>query len=262
MMNELRLLALLALTLVTACAPHPGVTIPTRGRILASDGTVLAETVIEWTIHIDPQSTLADRKKWPDERLIETLSEKLDIERSHIERALAHTKKRYIHIATIRDSKLAEELRANRKNWRLIITKQQARSYPLGPAAAHYVGVAHYRPGLGALYTERVDKNGITEFVHFNTRGTMGAEYKYDRRLRWGNDVTIDLVPEVQTNLYASISNGWAIVRDGSKVVAFAKKPSFDPEHYWRYGPEHWGMPDEGEIGSLEFLRPDPEDRY
>ena len=211
---------------------------PMRGRILADD-SVLAYTTNHWQIRIDPRSPMGNTNVWTKPRIATALSKELDLPYTNLIAHLNNPKNRYIFLKETRDADLIDRLSKHAKDWRLVIEKYQGRVYPLGEMAAHYVGAAGF---ADAHYWERKP-----------TRGMLGIEYTQNETLADGQDIRLPLVPSLQTNLWSVVKRlrethnanaAWGVVLTATnktpRILAMAKCPSFDPEHYGSYREPQW----------------------
>lgn len=241
-MNHPKTFSFLAILLIVLGAyiilssPHPGRprhqllhwAPPTRGRILAADGTPLAEHRDLWSIHLDPQAFGMATNVWTNARVAHKVAELLHLDETTVNRLIQEPTNRYVHLKDTTDSNEVAAVRVFGRHLRLCIQKHDSRNYPLGRAACHAVGFC-----IPALrWCDEVD-----------LAGGMGFEAKFDDKLKEGLDVTTDIIPPVQLALYETVTN--AVATSGSrsacgiafdptrtKVLARVSFPDFNPHQY------------------------------
>ncbi len=234
-----------------------------RGKICASDGLPLAQSVMVWNYHVDPKAVKPKEQKVQRMEIITNVAAQLSLPVSKVMDAYCQTKSRYYYLTTSDDGAAHEALSGYRprqmvpKAPGLVIEEKNIRSYPQGRLASQIVGFVSKDP------TNSVGSAGIEQRYERFLRGTpgevvgeqdaRGGELR-ERRIRSvdarrGADVYLTLNHEIQLEVERALEEacasnntevGWALVmgaRTGA-ILAMASLPDYSPSRYNKYAPE------------------------
>jgi len=183
----------------------------TRGEIRDRNGVVFARTVRTWSLAVRPRLVRGDRVAIAA-RLAALLPGR---SREELERLLS-SRAMFTYVAHRISTEMQAEVRAIGDPG-VVVTRESARIYPQGAAAAQVLGVT--------------DPDG---------RGLSGLEAAMNDRLRTGDPITLSIDAQVQEALETELANasqrlaasgGAGIVLNArtGEIVAMASVPSLNP---------------------------------
>jgi cell division protein FtsI (penicillin-binding protein 3) len=189
--------------------------LPPRGEIFDRRGIPLGVTIRVWSIALNPQAVLGDKKV-----LAAELSELMP-ERSEADyRAMLFSKRKFIWLRQPALPSLVERIHALGEPG-LLLLREPRRLYPQAQLGGHLLGYA------------QVGDKGLTG---------IGVERSLDADLKQGKDITLAVDIRVQAALEGEIARrmaetsavgGAGIVMDvdTGEVVALSSLPSFNPNN-------------------------------
>jgi len=189
--------------------------LPPRGQIYDRNGVPLGVTIKTWSIAVNPQAVLGDKKV-----LAAELSQLMPEHSEDEYREMLFSKRKFIWLAQPALPSLVEKVHALGEPG-LLLLREPRRLYPQAQLGGHVLG-----------YSQVGDK-GLTG---------VGIERFLDADLKQGRDVTLAMDIRVQAALEGEIARrmgettaqgGAGIVMDvdTGEVVALASLPSFNPNN-------------------------------
>ncbi|MBO8242911.1 penicillin-binding protein 2 [Prochlorococcus marinus XMU1411] len=226
---------------------------PIRGRILDKSGNVLADSRIQYSLIIKPQSL--DVSNWQKHKLI--LSELLNIDRDFIQKKyLDGLRNKKLSVNIIEDLNI-DQLIKYKENENIVssfeIATKLIRNYPYKSVAAHVIGYTQpinkseykFLSNKGYKLNDLIGRTGIEYVYEDLIRGEWGGEMievnslgNFQKSLGTkpslqGNDIklTIDINLQLVAEEVLKDKKAGAIIvmdpRDGA-IRAMASKPTFD----------------------------------
>jgi len=226
---------------------------PIRGRILDKSGNVLADSKIQYSLIIKPQSL--DVSNWQNHKLI--LSELLNVDRNFIQKKyLDGLRNKKLSVNIIEDLNIDQliKYKENENNLSSFeIATKLIRNYPYKSVAAHVIGYTQpinkseykFLSNKGYKLNDLIGRTGIEYVYEDLIRGEWGGEMievnslgNFQKSLGTkpslqGNDIklTIDINLQLVAEEVLKDKKAGAIIvmdpRDGA-IRAMASKPTFD----------------------------------
>jgi len=226
---------------------------PIRGRILDKNGYVLADSRVQYSLIIKPQSV--KESNWEKHKL--SISDLLNLDSNVIQKKYFDGKKNQKLSVTILDDLNVEQLIKFKENedslFSFEIATKLIRNYPYQSVAAHVIGYTQpiteseykFLSKKGYKLNDLTGRTGIEYVYEDFIRGEWGGEIvevnslgKFQRSLgikpsKQGNDIklTIDLNLQLVAEEALQEKKAGAIIvmdpRDGA-IRAMASKPTFD----------------------------------
>ncbi len=226
---------------------------PIRGRILDNNGNVLADSRVQYSLIIKPQSI--NVSNWEKDKL--SLSNLLNVDSSVIQKKYSDGLNSQKLSVTILDDLNIDQLIKFKENednlFSFEIASKLIRNYPYNSLAAHVIGYTQPITDLeykvlsnkGYKLNDLIGRTGIEHVYEDFIRGEWGGEMievnslgKFKKSLgikpsRKGNDIqlTIDMNIQLVAEEVLKDKKAGAIIvmdpRDGA-VRAMASKPTFD----------------------------------
>jgi len=226
---------------------------PIRGKILDTNGYVLADSKIKFSLIIKPQSV--NKIKWEKHKL--RISDLLNLDISEIEKKYFDGLKNQKLSVTLVDDLNVEQLIKFKENEDDLLSFQIAtkliRNYPYQSAAAHVIGYTQpineseykFLSKKGYKLNDLIGRTGIEYVYEDLIRGEWGGEMvevnslgKFQRSLgikpsKQGNDIelTIDINLQLVAEKVLKDKKAGAIIvmdpRDGA-IKAMVSRPTFD----------------------------------
>jgi cell division protein FtsI (penicillin-binding protein 3) len=255
----------------------------TRGKITASDGTILAVDQPVWDVYATLSTDATERKRFFDQKdkFVTEVSSILGVEKSTIEEKITDD---FVYVS------LAKSVSTDIKNalaqdnifgdgtagFGLYFENREQRVYPNGTLAAHLLGFIGKDEGGNPI-----GQYGIQGYYFGDLNGSEGYTYEekdsagnviltseYDPILpREGKDFTLTINPNLQTKVEEQLEqgvketrskSGSAIIMDPKTgaILAMANYPTYIPSEYWRIS-EPWilknrAVSDVYEYGSVQ----------
>lgn len=269
--------------LATSQYSSSGTQTATRGKIVASDGTILAVDQPAWNVYASLSNNSTDRTKFfaQKDKYITEVSSILGVEKSEIESKITDD---FVYV------KLASNITTDKKNalaqdnifgegtegFGFYFESVEQRIYPNGTLAANVLGfigkdstgtdVGQY--GIQGYYFGDLNgKEGYT-YEEKDSNGNVILTSEYDPILpREGKDFTLTINPNIQAKVETALAQGVKDTRSKSgeviimdpktgAIIAMANYPTYDPAEYWRAS-EAWilknrTVSDVYEYGSVE----------
>lgn len=269
--------------LATSQYSSSGTQTATRGKILASDGTVLAVDQPAWNVYASLSKNTTDRTKFfaQKDKYITEVASILGVEKSEIESKITDD---FVYV------KLASEVTTDQKNalaqdnifgdgtegFGFYFESVSKRIYPNGSLAANVLGfigsdangndIGQY--GIQGYYFGDLNGSEGYTYEEKDSAGNVILTSEYDPVLpREGKDFTLTINPNIQAKVEAALAQGVKDTRSKSgevvimdpktgAIIAMANYPSYDPAEYWRAS-EAWilknrTVSDVYEYGSVE----------
>ena len=226
---------------------------PIRGRIIDKNGYILADSRLQYSLVIKPQSV--KKSNWEKDRL--SISDLLNVDSNVIQKKYLDGKKNQKLSVTIIDDLNVEQLIKFKENEDNLLSFEIAtkliRNYPYQSVAAHVIGYTQpiteseykFLSNKGYKLNDLIGRTGIEYVYEDLIRGEWGGEMvevnslgKFQRSLgikpsRQGNDIdlTIDINLQLVAEKVLKDKKAGAIIamdpRDGA-IRAMASKPTFD----------------------------------
>tara|TARA_B100000886_G_scaffold18330_1_gene11746 strand:+ start:572 stop:2368 length:1797 start_codon:yes stop_codon:yes gene_type:complete len=226
---------------------------PIRGRILDKNGYVLADSRVQYSLIIKPQSV--NQSNWEKHKLI--ISNLLNLDSNVIQKKYSDGLKYEKLSVTILDDLNVQQLIKFKENEDNLLSFEIAtkliRNYPYNSVAAHVIGYTQpitdseykFLSNKGYKLNDLIGRTGIEYVFEDFLRGEWGGEMievdslgKFQRSLGIkpsikGNDIelTIDMHLQLVAEEALKEKKAGAIIvmdpRDGA-ILAMASKPSFD----------------------------------
>ena len=226
---------------------------PIRGRILDKNGYVLADSRVQYSLIIKPQSV--NQSNWEKHKLI--ISNLLNLDSDVIQKKYFDGLKYEKLSVTILDDLNVEQLIKFKENEDNLLSFEIAskliRNYPYNSVAAHVIGYTQpitdseykFLSNKGYKLNDLIGRTGVEYVFEDFLRGEWGGEMievdslnKFQRSLgikpsKKGNDIelTIDMHLQLVAEEALKEKKAGAIIvmdpRDGA-ILAMASKPSFD----------------------------------
>lgn len=260
-----------------------GVQTATRGKITASDGTILAVDQPVWDIYATLSTDEVEREKFfsQKDKFVTEVASILGVEKTTIEEKITDDFV-YVNLAkgvsTDIKNALAQEniFGDGTTGFGLYFENKEQRLYPNGTLAAHVLGFIGQDAEGKAL-----GQYGIQGYYFGDLTGTEGYTYEekdsagnviltseYDPILpREGKDFTLTIDPNLQAKVEEQLEqgvkdtrskSGSVIIMDPSTgaILAMANYPTYTPSEYWRIS-EPWilknrAVADVYEYGSVQ----------
>lgn len=219
---------------------------PVRGTILAADGALLAKSIGEWQVHVDPQ-TVCYSSSVSTNDVIEAVSKGLGLSLAETRAIYENKKSRYVLARKRIDDEMLKwcQVGWNKRCYGLILEYVQRRNYPLGSDAAHVTGFCRGdcyddKTLTGAAGLEYVCRNVLT-----GACGKVDFKQTLAENLRTGmptnggvvrTTIEIPIQRAMSTILNEAaksnqVESAWAIAVRVPKgeIVAMSAYPSCDP---------------------------------
>ena len=260
-----------------------GVQTATRGKITASDGTVLAVDQPVWDIYATLSTDEVEREKFfsQKDKFITEVASILGVEKTTIEEKITDDFV-YVNLAksvsTDIKNALAQEniFGDGTAGFGLYFENREQRLYPNGTLAAHVLGFigkdAEGNPlgqyGIqGYYFGDLTGTEGYT-YEEKDSAGNVILTSEYDPILpREGKDFTLTIDPNLQAKVEEQLQQGVKDTRSKSgsvvimdpntgAILAMANYPTYTPSEYWRIS-EPWilknrAVADVYEYGSVQ----------
>lgn len=260
-----------------------GVQTATRGKITASDGTVLAVDQPVWDIYATLSTDDVEREKFfsQKDKFITEVASILGVEKTTIEEKITEDFV-YVNLAKnistdIKNALAQEEIFGDgTAGFGLYFENKEQRLYPNGTLAAHVLGFigqdAEGNPlgqyGIqGYYFGDLTGTEGYT-YEEKDSAGNVILTSEYDPILpREGKDFKLTIDPNLQAKAEEQLEqgvkdtrskSGSVIIMDPSTgaILAMANYPTYTPSEYWRIS-EPWilknrAVADVYEYGSVQ----------
>ena len=237
------------------------VSIAPRGKVIASDGTILAVDEPVWNVYATLSKDEKERKLFFDnkEKFVTEVSGILSMNKEEIEDKLtddfvyAPIKK---HITTEKKNALTstEIFGENTKGFGLHFEREEKRTYPNNTLAAHVLGffgkdaegktIGQY--GLQGYYFGDISGRSGYSYEEKDSYGNIILTSEYQPILpREGKDFKLTIVPNLQSKVEKILEDGVkntrsksgsVIIMDPSTgaILVMANYPTYNPAEYWR----------------------------
>lgn len=237
------------------------ISIAPRGKVIASDGTVLAVDEPVWNVFATLSKDEKERKIFFDnkEKFVTEVSGILTVEKDEIDKKLtddfvyAPLKK---HISTEKKNALAttEIFGKGTNGFGLHFEREEKRNYPNNTLAAHVLGffgkdaegktIGQY--GLQGYYFGDISGRSGYSYEEKDSYGNVILTSEYQPILpREGKDFKLTIVPNLQNKVEKILEegvrrtrakSGSVIIMDPSTgaILVMANYPTYNPGEYWR----------------------------
>lgn len=255
----------------------------TRGKITASDGTILAVDQPTWNVYATLSTDSTERKKFfnQKDKFVTEVSSILGINQEDIDKKLTDD---FVYVSLAKNVTTAKKNALSQDEifgtgtagFGLYFEEQEERIYPNGSLAAHILGfigkdssgdaIGQY--GIQGYYFGDLNGSEGYTYEEKDSAGNVILTSEYDPVLpRSGKDFTLTIVPNLQSKVESILEKGVkeARAKSGSVIImdpktgailAMANYPTYDPSEYWRVS-EPWilknrAVSDVYEYGSVE----------
>lgn len=260
-----------------------GIQTATRGKISASDGTILAVDQPVWDIYATLSTDETERKKFFDQKdkFVTEVSSILGVEKSTIDKKITDDFV-YVNLAKnistdIKNALAQDEIfGSGTEGFGLYFENKEQRVYPNDTLAAHLLGfigkdeagnaIGQY--GIQGYYFGDINGSEGYTYEEKDSAGNVILTSEYDPILpREGKDFTLTIVPNIQAKAEEQLEKGVKETRSKSgsviimdpktgAILAMANYPTYNPAEYWRVS-EPWilknrAVADVYEYGSVQ----------